>query len=117
MKYVLTLLALLLWMTPALTSDEVPRPFVGLSNGGQYCETEKQLLDFLTLKSLVETRELAPFKSYPPNCGVLAVGVPLFYEPLRWVEYPVAHILIGRVTDRTNVVLYVYMDVRMKPEA
>ncbi len=108
-------LALVLMATSA-TAEELPQPYVGVASGGHYCQTEKQMLDFLEMKDLVERGELAPFQGFPPGCGQLIPGTPLYFEPMRWVDFPAASVLLGRVTDRENNVLYIYMDVRIRPD-
>ena len=112
----LVLLALVLMGTSAI-AEELPQPYVGLAAGGHYCETEELMLDFLEMKDLVERGELAPFQGFPPGCGQLTPGTPLYFEPMRWVDFKAASVLLGRVTDRDNNVLYIYMDVRILPEA
>lgn len=96
-------------------ADELPDPYFGISGGGHYCETEQQMLDFMGLLDLVERGELEPFSGFPTGCGVIAVGIPLYYEPMRWVEYQSASVLLGRITTRENLVYYVYLGVKIHP--
>ena len=112
----IVLCALLLFPSGA-NAEELPEPFFGIASGGHYCETEEQMLSYLGLRDLVELGELAPFDGFPPGCGELPIGEPLYYEPVRWVEYTSAHVLLGRVTNREMKVSYVYMNVRIKPDA
>jgi hypothetical protein len=116
MKQLGLALAWLLSMTGATIADEmeVPPAFIGLSAGGEFCETRDDLDGYLGLKDLVIVGELSMFEGYPPRCGRNAPGTPLYYEPLEWVEYRSAWVLVARATTRENTVLYVYLDVRVK---
>lgn len=113
----LVLLALIGALASPTIAEELPQPYVGIAAGGHYCESEALMLDFLEMKDLVERGELAPFQGFPPGCGQLIPGTPLYFEPMRWVQFPAASVLLARVTDRENKALYIYMDVRITPDA
>jgi hypothetical protein len=108
----------LLLMTGVSISEEfpIPQPRIGVSSGGHYCETRTDLDGFLTLRDLVNVGELAPLEAFPPRCGQLPHGIPLFFEPLEWVEYRSAWLLVARVTTLDRLVMYVYVEVREKVE-
>lgn len=117
MKHLLLAISLVLSMTQtAMSDDDLPPPFFGESAGGHFCETEQQMLDFLALKDLMALGELEPVKGFPPGCGETVKGEQTYVEPMRWVAFKSATVLLARVTTRENVVYYVYLGVRINEE-